>query len=219
MPDPIFLLSPAFCGGRRAQLLLSETGNFDLARKIRAEGATLGEAFAFLSGLYFRGKLVYAKRFSQASSSACFVITPNRGLVSVDELVSLADLRAFADVPVDRDEPRYVEPLIESVLVLKESLDDSRPVILLGSIATDKYSGVLHPILASRLLFPTDFRGRGDMSRGALLLRAAASGNELAYESVPEIPRKQKRRARTSAAAPPRRTTSNPATPGSGASA
>src|SRR5690606_20239197 len=63
-PERVFLLSPAHCGGRRAQLLLNEAAEFPLAQRIRSpEGAPLGEVFSFLSGLYFRGKLTYARRF------------------------------------------------------------------------------------------------------------------------------------------------------------
>jgi hypothetical protein len=56
--------------------------------------------------------------------------------------------------------------------------------VLLGSIATGKYVDVLLEVIGERLLFPTDFVGRGDMSRGALLLRAARDGKELIYEPV-----------------------------------
>src|SRR5207253_9073079 len=61
----VFLLSPANCNGKRAQLTLREAADFDLARRLRAEGAPLGELFSFVSGLYFRGKLAYALRFAQ----------------------------------------------------------------------------------------------------------------------------------------------------------
>ncbi len=57
-------------------------------------------------------------------------------------------------------------------------------MVLLGSIASQKYVAVLGAVFGSRLLFPRDFVGRGDMSRGGLLLRAARAGAELAYESV-----------------------------------
>jgi hypothetical protein len=61
MPNRIFLLSPASCSGRRAEILLRERAAFDLAVRLRSgTGVTLGEAFSFLSGLYFRGKLAYA---------------------------------------------------------------------------------------------------------------------------------------------------------------
>jgi hypothetical protein len=56
--------------------------------------------------------------------------------------------------------------------------------VLLGSVATGKYVDVLLEVVGERLLFPTAFIGRGDMSRGALLLRAARDGRELAYEAA-----------------------------------
>jgi hypothetical protein len=57
-------------------------------------------------------------------------------------------------------------------------------VVLLGSVARGKYVDVLLPIFGDRLRFPIEFVGRGDMSRGGLLLRAAASGVELVYHSL-----------------------------------
>ena len=39
---------------------------FELARRLaRGHGPPLGEVFAFLSGLYFRGKLAYARAFAR----------------------------------------------------------------------------------------------------------------------------------------------------------
>jgi hypothetical protein len=43
---------------------------------------------------------------------------------------------------------------------------------------------VLLQIFGSRLTFPLAFVGRGDMSRGGLLLRSAAAGAELQYVPV-----------------------------------
>ena len=61
----IFLLSPANCGGTRARQVVSPDARFALAERLRSrEGAQLGEVFAFVSGLYFRGKLAYARRFA-----------------------------------------------------------------------------------------------------------------------------------------------------------
>src|SRR5436190_14410585 len=77
----VFLLSPAFAGGQRAQMILSERAQFDLARRLKSEEPpTLGEVFTFLSGLYFRGKLAYANAFTHptARTSRVLVITPNR---------------------------------------------------------------------------------------------------------------------------------------------
>ena len=54
-------------------------------------------------------------------------------------------------------------------------------VVLLGSIASDKYVAPLLDALGDRLLFPREFIGRGDMSRGGLMLRCVSEGRELAY--------------------------------------
>ncbi len=176
----IFLLSPAHCGGKRAGYLVNPDATFPLARRIQGGGITLGEAFSFLSGLYFRGKLAYATRFARPprGRSGALVITANRGLLPADAPVRVEDLQAFGDVDIHQDDPRYREPLERDL----ESLISRRGrVILLGSIATAKYVDVLVQALGNRLLFPADFVGRGDMSRGALLLRAAREGRELDY--------------------------------------
>src|SRR5437879_1719906 len=80
----IFLLSPAYAGGRRAKIILSDRAQFELARKLRGKtGATIAEVFTFLSGLYFRGKFAYATAFARSArgTPGVFVITPTRGLV------------------------------------------------------------------------------------------------------------------------------------------
>ena len=61
---------------------------------------------------------------------------------------------------------------------------DQSEVILLGSIATGKYVDVLLANFGQRLRFPADFVGRGDMSRGGLMLRCAADRQELSYLPV-----------------------------------
>src|SRR5688572_11999482 len=74
--DRVFILSPAKTTGKRAQMLLSERSTFELAQRLRSErGVTLGEAFSFMSGLYFRGKLAYAKRFASSTPGVdgCYV--------------------------------------------------------------------------------------------------------------------------------------------------
>ena len=164
----LFLLSPAHCGGKRAGYLMNERATFPLARRIRSGGIPLGDAFSFLSGLYFRGKLAYAERV-------------NRGLVPADTPIGVDDLRAFGGVDIHQGDPRYREPLERDLARLRRT---RRPVVLLGSIATAKYVDVLLEALGPRLLFPADFVGRGDMSRGALLLRAAREGRELDYIPV-----------------------------------
>jgi hypothetical protein len=179
----VFLLSPAHCGGKRAALLLRDAADFPLAVRLRsAEGISLGEAFSFLSGLYFRGKLAYASRFARPCGGAdgVQVITANRGLVAAETRVGLEDLRAFGSVDIQADDPRYREPLVRDIARLAE--DPTVELVLLGSVATGKYVDVLLDVVGGRLLFPSELLGRGDMSRGALLLRAAGEGRELAYE-------------------------------------
>jgi len=186
VPQRVFLLSPASCAGRRCALLLSRGADFELARRIRRDGAPLGEVFSFLSALYFRGKLAYARRFASApdDSPGAFVITSDRGLVTPDTPVGLRDLRAFARVPIDPREPRYVGPLRRAAGALRLRLPAHAELVLLGSIATSKYAEILQTAFERPLLFPVDFVGRGDMSRGGLLLRAARSGSELEYRAI-----------------------------------
>ncbi len=183
----IFLLSPAYAGGRRAQMVLSERAQFALAKKLRSEtGAMIADVFAFLSGLYFRGKLAYANTFACPASDDCgvFVITPTRGLVDARSTITLSDLREFATVNINEDDPRYRRPLERSVRQLRRNLADDCDVVLLGSIATAKYVDVFLKHFEGRLRFPADFVGRGDMSRGGLMLRCAADRTELQYISV-----------------------------------
>jgi hypothetical protein len=180
----IFLLSPAHSGGKRAAMLTRPGATFELARQVQIGAASLGEVFAFCSGLYFRGKLAYASHFAEPPEgiSGAQIITPSRGLVAAETLVGLRDLFEFAEVPVHPKELRFTDPLKRSVQAM--SALDSYEVILLGSVATGKYTETLLPILGQRLLFPADFAGRGDMSRGALLLRSVAAGKELSYVPV-----------------------------------
>src|SRR5438270_2000138 len=139
----IFLLSPAYAGGLRAKMMMSERAQFELARRLRSQDnlPALGEVFAFLSGLYFRGKLAYAKAF--ATGGAAFVITPNRGLLPVDHRIGVDDLRGFGEVDIHEDDPRYTKPLTRDVKKLKKALPRDAQVVLLGSIATGKYVDVL----------------------------------------------------------------------------
>jgi hypothetical protein len=180
----VFLLSPAHCGGKRAELLLSGRGQFPLAERLRTAGATLGEAFSFVSGLYFRGKLTYAIRFARPpeGEAPVQVITANRGLLPADTVVGIEDLREFGSVDIRAEDSRYRTPL-ERDLARLAAIPELE-LILLGSVATGKYVDVLLNVVAERLFFPPEFVGRGDMSRGALLLRAAREDTELAYAPV-----------------------------------
>jgi hypothetical protein len=192
----VFLLSPAYAGGQRARLIMSDRAQFDLARRLRSEQPpTLGEVFAFLSGLYFRGKLAYANAFAspRRKHSAVLVITPTRGLVPAATPIGLADLREFAEVDIHEDNPRYRGPLDRDVQQLAKKLSPDAEIVLLGSIATTKYVDVLLKHFGQRLCFPADFVGRGDMSRGGLLLRCAVDRCELNYIPVAGAVRKGKR--------------------------
>jgi hypothetical protein len=179
----VFVLSPARSSGRRAQLLTRPEASFELARQVRIGDAKLGDVFAFCSGLYFRGKLVYGQRFAQPPGefSGVQIITPTRGLLPPETPLGIDELREFVSVPVDAKENRFARPLQRSAEMLAAA---SCEVILLGSIATGKYVDCLLPIFAHRLLFPSEFVGRGDMSRGALLLRCVAQNKELDYIPV-----------------------------------
>ncbi|HEU4456177.1 MAG TPA: hypothetical protein VFR81_24125 [Longimicrobium sp.] len=189
MSNPrIFLLSPAFAGGKRAELLLRDGASFPLARRIRSpERAALGDVYAFLSGLYFRGKMAYVRAFARPLPDGlpgAFVITPTRGLMPVDAPIDVELLREFADGEISADNPGYRGPLEMHARVLREHVGDECDIVLLGSIATGKYVDVLTGTFGERLLFPAAFVGRGDMSRGGLMLRAAESGEELEYVPV-----------------------------------
>jgi hypothetical protein len=182
MPDT-FLLSPAFCSGRRATLLLRPGSTLEIAARLQGGALTLGEAFAFLSGLYFRGKLTYATAFAAAGAGAdrgeVLIITPTRGLLAPTTPVTAALLQEFAGVDLSPDDPRYRDPLERDADALSRRLPAAARVILLGSIASDKYVSVLSAVFGHRLHYPVEFIGRGDMSRGGLLLRSATAGTPL----------------------------------------
>ena len=182
----VFLLSPARCDGERAKLLINPEGRSELARRLRSPGgAPLGEVFSFLSSLYFRGKLTYARVFANAPRGVrpALVITADRGLMSPDEQVRREDLIAFTRVDIAGGDERYLAPLRRDVAALARRIGRSL-VVLLGSVATGKYVDVLLDAFGERLVFPIAFVGRGDMSRGGLLLRHAGEGRELEYVPV-----------------------------------
>ena len=174
----VFLLSPAHCGGLRARMACNPNAEFELACRLRSEGVSLGEMFTFLSGLYFRGKIAYATAFMRPPRDlpGVFVITPNRGLLPANTVITLKDLRAFGEVDIDEENPRYRRPLIRDAQRLAEATGPKCEIVLLGSVATSKYVGALLQVFGPRLRFPCEFVGRGDMSRGGLMLRCAEIG-------------------------------------------
>jgi hypothetical protein len=181
----IYLLSPANRSGRRAKTLLNPLATFDLAVRLRTTGIPLGEAFSFMSSLYFRGKLTYAATFLEAAPDApgSLIITPSRGLVRPGTVVNLKELVEIVDGRIARDNPKYCDPLERDLRILSEAIGRSQ-VVFLGSIATRKYIPLLLEILGERLVVPRAFIGMGNMQRGALLLRCSREQCELDYVSV-----------------------------------
>ena len=154
--------------------------------RLRSGGAPIGDLFSFVSGLYFRGKIAYSSAFAEPPEGvpATLVITPDRGLVPPETSITLDEFRAMAAVPVDLAEERYRKPLISAAFDLERQAGADCAFVLLGSIATPKYVEPFLNVFGNRLLFPAQFVGRGDMSRGGLLLRCAQNGAELEYAPV-----------------------------------
>src|SRR6187397_277751 len=125
-PPRIFLLSPARLDGKRAHLLFHPVTMFPVARALHsAAGASIGEIFTFLSGLYFRGKLAYAAAFARpprALKSGVFVITTNRGLLAPSVRLTLNDLANLAKTDIDPSAEEFRKPLRRDAEALAEAL-------------------------------------------------------------------------------------------------
>jgi hypothetical protein len=201
MKARVFLLSPAHCGGERARIVLRDGARFELAQRLRTrDGVPLGEVFSFLSGLYFRGKLAYARSFARpmAGADGIKVITPCQGLRSPDVRVGRVHLQRYARIGIDPSDARYRRPLLRDARALADRLKGQTDweVVLLGSVASEKYVEPLTTVFGERLLFPPSFVGRGDMSRGGLLLRCVTEGRELDYAPLLSATRRGPRPAR-----------------------
>jgi hypothetical protein len=185
-PPTVFLLSPAKCGGLRGRMLVDGAASFPLALQLHSPaGATIGEVFAFLSALYFRGKLAYSRQFARVPrGEGVFVITPGAGLRPASERLGVERLQLFGEVDIHHENERYLAPLLRDARQLAADSDDDTRFVLLGSIASAKYLAPLLQVFGERLFFPKEFVGRGDMSRGGLLLRSAADDCELEYIPV-----------------------------------
>ena len=183
MPSTIFLLSPASTSGLRAKQLMSPRAQFGAAVRYRSpEGVMIAEAFAFMSALYFRGKITYALHFGGAENTR--VIAPGFGLVEPTWTITPERMKKLQKTDVDMKDRVYVKTLRESAQQLAKSIAKETNVVLLGSVATGKYVDILLPIFGSRLQFPADFAGLGDMSRGGALLRAVRANRELEYTTL-----------------------------------
>lgn len=182
----VFLLSPANLSGVRAQYLLGPRASSEMAHRLRRDGVSLGELFSFVSSLYFRGKLAYARAFASPprSVSGSLVITATGDLLAPETVVTLDRLQKMAGSDIDARNKRYRALLDRDCRDLARVAGNSCTVVLLGSIATPKYVEPLLEAFGKRLLFPAEFVGRGDMSRGGLLLRSVAAGEPLAYTPV-----------------------------------
>lgn len=207
----IFLLSPASLTGERARQLLSPDARFDTAVRYRSpEGVPIEEAFAFLSSLYFRGKIAYGRRFADPPEDlplgGVLIIAPGFGLVPAGWRLNRERMETLRRTPIDLRNPDYADPLREHAEVLNEAMPDGTRFVLLGSIATGKYVDLLLPVFGDRLLFPASFVGIGDMSRGSILLRAVREDEELEYSTL-DVPRHRKREAREPREEPPSRET------------
>lgn len=192
-PEPrIFLLSPANADGVRAAQLRSPRAAFEAAQRYRSpEGVPVGEAFAFMSSLYFRGKITYARHFAApppelaqgTPDDGVFVIAPGYGLVPPSWPITPYRMRKLRKTAVDLKNPSYCEPLKAHAGKLRERAPGAR-IVLLGSVATGKYVDLLLPVFGDQLLFPRDFAGAGDMQRGGMMLRAVREGRELDYVTL-----------------------------------
>jgi len=181
------LLSPAKLSGKRGRMLFDPKADFSIARELRsAAGAPLSEVFSFVSALYFRGKVGYSREFARTNNGlpAALVITAGGGLCALDERVTLERLRGWAEVAIHEENPHFTAPLYRHAVALLEAHEPSTRFVLLGSVASDKYVAPLLEIFGEQLLYPREFAGRGDMSRGSLMLRAVSEQRELEYEPV-----------------------------------
>jgi hypothetical protein len=194
----IFILSPANCNGLRARWVLKKSSRSDLAVRLRSVGVSLGEVFTYLSALYFRGKLAYARNFAEPPSSCpgILIITPTAGLLAHDTLIRLSRLRGFGRVPIHVKNQTYRAALRRSAKDLVNQLGTECQIVLLGSVATGKYLDILGPIFGTRLRVPAEFVGLGDMARGGLLLRCVRENRQLNYVEVASVVRSQSQRNR-----------------------
>jgi hypothetical protein len=198
MPSPgrpkVFVISPATAHGPRALSLRRPDSHSTLARQLKEEGVPLGDVFTFLSGLYFRGKLEYARAFAHPpgdEGGGVYIITMTDGLVSPDARISVQDLERYALCP--EGTAAAMSTLEATARAVLKHIGSEGDVILLGSVGTGKYTNLLAPIFGERLLFPRDVLHIGQLARGALFLNRARERRELEYIPVAEIIRAGRR--------------------------
>jgi hypothetical protein len=161
---------------------MSPRANFEAAELYRSpDGVPVALAFAFMSSLYFRGKITYAATFAKPED--IYIIAPGFGFVPPHWTITPERMKVLQRTEVDARKRNYRKPLKRDARELAARLEDAQ-VVLLGSVASGKYVDILLPVFAERLKFPAAFAGLGDMSRGGLLLRAAKANRELEYVSL-----------------------------------
>ena len=168
-----------FANARRGVAVAGTAPGMSSARGTLVEYLIL--ALNAICGRYLRageevwnpGTLVEAvPRFAQALPPF-----PSYGL---PPMLRVRDLKRYGRVNVEVGEPRYRRPLLRHLEALAPTWAETQ-VVLLGSVASPKYVELLTRVLGERVAFPAEFVGRGDMSRGGLMLRCVSQGRELSY--------------------------------------
>jgi len=151
--------------------MMREDADFEMAVRLRQRGVSLGEIFSFISGLYFRGKLAYARTFCDAppNTHGAFVITSSGGLVSPDAVITLERLQEISSGNLGPTDHRYRTLLERDAESLARICGKSCQIVLLGSIAT-------HVRLRERPSFRQPFRR----------LRLPTMGDMFGYTSLIE---------------------------------
>lgn len=176
-------------------MLLRDQADFELAVRLREGKASIGETYAFISGLYFRGKLAYVAAFASPppGQPSALVIVPGLGLLPPETLMDCERLKSIGATEVSERNQAFRDPLLRDAQLLNQSAGPDCQYVLLGSIATGKYAEPLLTVFEDRLHFPSEFVGRGDMSRGGLMLRRGLSGEEFIYERLAGATRRGQR--------------------------
>ena len=110
-------------------------------------------------------------------------------MVPPETVITVEQLEYIASIPIDAGDARYREPLERACRTLDEIAGPDCDFVLLGSVATLKYLEPMFGVFGHRLLFPEEFIGRGDMSRGGLMLRCARAGVQLTYVPLGKVTR------------------------------
>lgn len=185
----LFLLSPATAHGAKARVLLQDPPRTPAATWLRSsDGMPLAAVFTYLSGLYFTGKLAYARAFANISPplEGVYVLTMSDGLLSPAAPVSADMLRRFAAAADGSADGR--DRLIQSARTIAAALGEAPcEVVFLGSVHSSKYTELLEPVFGDRLRFPRELVRRGQLERGAILLERATARRELDYITLDEV--------------------------------